>query len=117
MCVSPERARPRRPGCWRGYAADSRLSRGRPGGTVQRPTPTSRRPAMSLSRRTFLGASVAGLAAAPVMARPAGSKVVVGVMGTGGRGTGLAQTFAGQPNVEVAYVCDVDEARAGKAAD
>jgi len=52
-----------------------------------------------------------------VFAAPASEKLVVGVMGTGGRGTGVAKLFAAQPNVEVAYVCDVDPARAGKAKD
>jgi predicted dehydrogenase len=40
----------------------------------------------------------------------------VGVIGTGGRGTGLAKEFQRQPGVEVAYVCDVDRKRADKAA-
>lgn len=68
-----------------------------------------------LSRRTFLAASAAAVAAPRLSA--AGDKIVVGVMGTGGRGTALAKTFAAQPNVEIAYVCDVDEGRAGQAAD
>jgi predicted dehydrogenase len=69
------------------------------------------------TRRTFLGTSLAGLAATSSSYASANDKLVVGVMGTGGRGTALAQMFARQPNVEVAYVCDVDEARAGKARD
>ena len=68
------------------------------------------------TRRTFLGTSLAGLAAAPAAAS-ANDKIVVGVMGCGGRGNDLAPTFARQPNVEVAYVCDVDAARAGKLGD
>jgi predicted dehydrogenase len=69
------------------------------------------------TRRTFLGTSLAGLAASPAAFASANEKLVVGVMGCGGRGTGLAQLFARQPNVEVAYVCDPDEGRAGKARD
>jgi len=64
----------------------------------------------SPTRRTFLGASVATVASAPRLSA-ANERIVVGVMGTGGRGTGLAETFAGRPNVQVAYVCDVDPAR------
>jgi predicted dehydrogenase len=67
-----------------------------------------------LTRRTFLGATVAGLAA-PSLAASANDKLVVGVMRMGGRGTELARAFAAQPNVEVAYVCDPDADRAGKA--
>jgi predicted dehydrogenase len=36
------------------------------------------------------------------------SKVLIAVMGTNSRGTYLAKTFAKLPNVEVAYICDVD---------
>ncbi|MFO0847948.1 MAG: Gfo/Idh/MocA family oxidoreductase [Gemmataceae bacterium] len=68
----------------------------------------------SVSRRTFLGATAAALPAT-VWAAPS-DKVVVGVMGAGGRGTSLAKTFAGLPNVEVAYVCDPDEKRVNAAA-
>lgn len=64
----------------------------------------------SPSRRTFLGASVATVASAPRLSA-ANERIVVGVMGTGGRGTSLAKTFAERPNVQVAYVCDVDPAR------
>src|SRR5258705_137355 len=69
----------------------------------------------SPSRRTFLGASVATVASAPRLHADANDRIVVGVMGTGGPGTDLAQTFAARPNVQVAYVCDVDPARAAEA--
>lgn len=64
-----------------------------------------------LTRRTFLMSSAAAVAAAPSLTAAANDKIVVGVMGTGGRGTHLARSFAQQPNVEVAVVCDVDPAR------
>ena len=88
---------------------------------------------LATTRRRFLwqsaigAAAVAGLsselmnsaARAGTPASPATSparKVVVGVMGTSryaaggdGRGSHLAKTLAKLPNVEVAYVCDVDQ--------
>ncbi len=72
----------------------------------------------SVNRRIFLGAAAAGVAAAGTSfaQEESGSRVVVGVMGTGGRGTSLAQTFQAQSNVQVAYCCDVDMARAERAA-
>ncbi|GAB2519100.1 Gfo/Idh/MocA family protein [Spirosoma aerophilum] len=39
----------------------------------------------------------------------AAEKVVVGIMGTNGRGEALAQGFAKLPGAEVGYICDVDE--------
>jgi predicted dehydrogenase len=73
----------------------------------------------SLARRDFLAATAAATAGAALAAPRAFSaentpsrKVVVGVMGLGGRGTGLACDFQRQPGVEVAYVCDVDRRRA-----
>jgi predicted dehydrogenase len=42
--------------------------------------------------------------------------LVVAVMGMGGRGTELANEFATQGGSVVRYVCDVDEANAGRAA-
>jgi predicted dehydrogenase len=72
----------------------------------------------SLHRRRFLKVSAAaGLAlGAAGRALGANDRLVVGVMGTGGRGTGLASLFQHQPDVEVAYVCDVDRKRADNAA-
>jgi predicted dehydrogenase len=76
-----------------------------------------------IHRRHFLGAAAAGavLSGAGVVygkEEPgANNRLVVGVMGTGGRGTGLATTFAQQPGVTVAYVCDVDRDRVGRAAE
>jgi predicted dehydrogenase len=46
----------------------------------------------------------------------ANDKLVVGLIGCGGRGAGDAARFKQMPNVELAYVCDVDESRRGKAA-
>jgi predicted dehydrogenase len=85
---------------------------------------------MSAPRREFLKTSAAStVAAAAVVAagtqlRPrtaraasANGKLVVGLVGCGGRGTHDAGLFKNTPNVEVAYVCDVDEARRGATAD
>src|SRR5438034_9625274 len=79
----------------------------------------------TINRRHFLGgtaaagvaASLGGAAQAGTQAGGANTRLVVGIMGTGGRGTGLAGTFQRQPNVEVAYVCDPDRARVDAAAD
>jgi predicted dehydrogenase len=54
----------------------------------------------------------AGLFIAPNVFSFVGSpneKVVVGVMGTNSRGFYLARMLAKLPNVEVGYICDVDE--------
>lgn len=78
---------------------------------------------MSLDRREFLAAAATTGAALSLsdQASTAGAagpnqRLVVGVMGTGGRGTGLASAFQHQPNVDVAYVCDADQGRADRAA-
>ena len=74
-----------------------------------------------INRRHFLGATAAaGVAAGLASAGAQGGangRLVVGIMGTGGRGTGLATTFQQQANVEVAYVCDPDRTRVDRAAD
>jgi predicted dehydrogenase len=70
-----------------------------------------------INRRQFVATGAAGLALATTSrADDPVNKLTVGIMGTGGRGTGLAQAFAKQPGVEVAYVCDVDKKRAENAA-
>lgn len=77
---------------------------------------------MPLSRRKFLQhsaatAAVATLTSSQLRADSAPSQqLVVGVMGTNGRGTSLTQRFAGMPGTEIAYVCDVDERNAARAA-
>jgi len=73
----------------------------------------------SINRRTFLGAAAAtGLSMSVARAEePAASdRLVLGVMGTGERGTAVAATFAKRPGVTVAYVCDVDANRVANAA-
>jgi len=78
----------------------------------------------NLGRREFLAAAAAtGVAvnlatnasAAPVQQQGGNDRVTIAVMGTGGRGTGLARAFQQQPGVDVVYVCDVDQARAASA--
>src|SRR5262245_46622732 len=77
----------------------------------------------SLSRRDMLASAAAVAAAAAVTsprqtaAQGANGKLVVGLIGCGGRGRGDAARFKDVPNVELAYVCDVDESRRGKAAE
>lgn len=65
-------------------------------------------------RRTFIKQSLlgtAGVLAVPNVFAFQGSpneKIVMGVMGTNSRGHFLATMLAKLPNVEVAYICDVD---------
>ena len=74
----------------------------------------------SIDRRRFLRATVA----APVVLGPAavagadagpGSRVVVAIIGMGGRGGDHLRGFGKQPGVELAYVCDPDRRRADAA--
>lgn len=49
------------------------------------------------------------------MARDANQRIVLGVIGCGGRGVQLGKACGGQPDATVAYVCDPDGNRAGRA--
>jgi predicted dehydrogenase len=76
-----------------------------------------------LNRRGFLAAAAttgAALslttAASAAAVQGANTRLSVGIMGTGGRGSGLATAFQQQPNVDVTFVCDVDQARVDRAA-
>ena len=72
-----------------------------------------------LSRREFAQQTVGVAAVAATFgarkAVSANEKVVVGVMGLGGRGTDLARRFAERSDVNVAYLCDVDTRRIARA--
>ncbi len=46
-----------------------------------------------------------------------GNKVVVGVMGVNSRGNYLAKSFSGLQNVEVGYICDVEDGAIKKGLD
>jgi len=76
----------------------------------------------SIPRRTFLKTSGLGAAASAVAlagpsptARGAAERLAVGLIGCGGRGRGLARSFAAQKGVKVAYVCDPDAHRRARA--
>jgi predicted dehydrogenase len=80
---------------------------------------------MKTNRRRFLertvqggiGATVAMSGLAPA-AKPvaASDKVVIGIIGMGGRGTEVCKIYARRPDVEVAYVCDVHPGRCERGA-
>ncbi len=75
----------------------------------------------SIGRRQFIGKSIGAAAALAALdtrgSVAASDKVRVGVMGVGGRGTLLARWFAAMPDVEVAYLCDVNQRRFGRVLD
>ena len=76
-----------------------------------------------MNRRTFLKSTAMGAAAAKaVTAKPAaaarrlaGDRVRIAMMGVRGRGLFLTKRFAGLPDVEIPYVCDVDQNVVGPA--
>ena len=73
----------------------------------------------SLNRRDFMKSSLGTAATLTVLSRrktyAANDKVIVGVMGLGGRGTYLAEKFAERPDVEVAYLSDPNRRRFARA--
>jgi predicted dehydrogenase len=75
----------------------------------------------TINRRAFMKNSAGTIAAVSVLsgsrAFAANEKMVVGVMGLGGRGTFLAERFAERPDVEIAYLCDPDSRRLPRAKD
>ncbi|MGE0608369.1 MAG: Gfo/Idh/MocA family protein [Pirellulales bacterium] len=70
---------------------------------------------MPANRRAFMRQATAGAATLTALAARAGNsandKLVVGLIGCGGRGNHDANSFRNVPNVEVAYVAEVDEER------
>jgi predicted dehydrogenase len=68
-----------------------------------------------VSRRTFVVSSVAAAVGAAAL-RPervlgANERVILGLVGAGGRGTQVALDFAGRSDVEIGCVCDLHEDR------
>ncbi len=73
-------------------------------------------------RRTFLkstgwGALALGMRATQSRAQSRAERIVVGVIGTGGMGSQHTAELAARNDVEVAYVCDVDQQRLQTAAE
>ena len=70
----------------------------------------------NVDRRLFMSTAGAGLLALP--GRPvraaASARVRIAVIGVRNRGTDLARMFATNPGVQVAAVCDVDDAMFAK---
>lgn len=69
-----------------------------------------------MNRRDFIQGAAAGVALSAHHATAKGAvndKIVVCVMGVRGRGGSLLNTFASLPDVEVKYVCDLDESVLG----
>lgn len=73
------------------------------------------------TRRTFLkrsglgvGSATLALAGASANVLGANQRILVGVIGCGGRGGGLAGAFADLADAKVTYVCDPDSERAGQ---
>ena len=77
------------------------------------------RPMKTANRREFLKTSMTAATAFAILpgGKAAGpnDRVILGVMGTGGRGSYLAGAFAQRKDAEVAYVCDADTRRMAQA--
>ncbi|MBA7666286.1 hypothetical protein ES703_74365 [subsurface metagenome] len=72
-----------------------------------------------VNRREFMKGSIGAVATLATLSQrksfAANDKVIIGVMGLGGRGTYLAEKFASRPDAEVAYLCDANTRRFGRA--
>ena len=76
-----------------------------------------------IDRRDFIKGSLvvgAGLSVfgtvAPARAAGTEEKIILGMIGTGGRGTQLTNGYLGMPQAEIRYVCDVDSKNVENAA-
>jgi len=65
--------------------------------------------------KTSVGAAAALAAIPQSQSFGANDKVIIGVMGLGGRGTYLAEKFAERPDAEIAYLCDPNTRRFARA--
>src|SRR5436309_15635810 len=73
----------------------------------------------STRRRSFLKAAGLGVAALALGTSSKGAesrRLVVGVIGTGGMGTHHVSQLAARKDIEVAFLCDVDQNRLASAA-
>jgi predicted dehydrogenase len=77
-----------------------------------------------LTRRQFVAKSAGATAAFSILTSPRpgraaapASKVTIGVMGLGGRGSYLAQAFASRPDTNLAYICDADTRKFARTRD
>jgi len=68
----------------------------------------------TLNRRQFIG-TIGGASAFSILSRKnskaADSKIKVGIMGLGGRGRFLTERFAQRPDIDITYLCDVNNRR------
>ena len=75
----------------------------------------------SINRREFLKGSIGTAAAFTVLPQgksfAANDKVVLGMMGVGGRGRDLLRSLVKRSDVKIAYICDVDTRCYGPAAE
>ncbi len=75
----------------------------------------------SVNRREFLRGSLGAATLAAMLpqrqSRAANDKVIIGVMGLGGRGTQLTRMFAARQDVEIAYLSDPDSRRLPQASE
>jgi predicted dehydrogenase len=73
---------------------------------------------MTLERRDFLAtaAGAAALAVMPPTSAAESRKVVLGIIGPGGMGSNHIRYLTKRPDIEIAWVCDVDRDRLAKAA-
>src|SRR3989304_3347951 len=62
-----------------------------------------------MNRRTFLAGATAAVAAAQT------NKVRMGIIGVGGRGSGLMSVLLSMDGVEIPAVCDIDQAKVERA--
>jgi predicted dehydrogenase len=76
--------------------------------------PTDRREFLRQAGTAVLGAAALGMPGS--QAAGANDRIVLGVIGPGGQGSGLLKSFAAQKDVDVAYVCDPDANRMTAAA-
>ena len=79
------------------------------------PKPLNRREFMHGSARGLTGAALgwATLSAVPAKAQSANEKVVLALIGCGGRGSGITTAMAQLEGVEIKYACDIDASRGG----
>ncbi|MFB0525516.1 MAG: Gfo/Idh/MocA family protein, partial [Phycisphaerae bacterium] len=74
---------------------------------------------MSINRRQFLKNSIGAAATLTALSQRktygANERIIIGVMGLGGRGTFLAEQFAKRGDAEIAYLCDANTRRFARA--